>query len=88
MKLNDPFGRMERKREVEYEALRTTLRESGINNPEKARELIRDSRQRFYKNRWNRSRFFSTGSACVSPNLSCRPLLHAAYTGDVLQIPC
>lgn len=49
MKLNDPFGRMERKHEAEYEAMRTSLRKSGINNPIKARELIRESKERIYK---------------------------------------
>lgn len=49
MKLNDPFGRMERKHQAGYESMRTTLRNSGVNSPEAAREIISKSKDRIYK---------------------------------------
>ena len=49
MKLNDPFGRMARRRETEYEAMKSSLYKNGINTPAKARKLLRDSRERIYK---------------------------------------
>ncbi len=49
MNMNDPFGRMSRRREAEYESMKTSLRKNGINTPEKARKLIVESRKRINK---------------------------------------
>ena len=49
MNMNDPFGRLARRRQTEYEAMKTSLQKSGIDTPEKARELVRESRERIYK---------------------------------------
>ena len=49
MNINDPFGRMERRRQADYETMRTSLRNNGIDTPEKARKLVQESRERIYK---------------------------------------
>lgn len=49
MKMNDPFGRMERKQQADYDDMVSSLRKNGINTPEKARELIRKSREKIFK---------------------------------------
>lgn len=46
MKLNDPFGRMERRHQTGYEAMRKSLERAGITTPEAAREIIRQSQKR------------------------------------------
>ena len=46
MKLNDPFGRLELRHQKGYETMRDTMRSSGIDTPEAAREVIRDARKR------------------------------------------
>ena len=45
MKLNDPFGRMERRHQQGYESMRSMLRERGVDAPEAARELITRTRK-------------------------------------------
>ncbi len=49
MKLNDPFGRMERRHQLGYETMRDAMRRSGIDTPEAAREIIKQARQRALK---------------------------------------
>ncbi len=49
MKLNDPFGRMERRHKAGYEAMRASLLRGGIESPQAARELIKQSRNRAVK---------------------------------------
>ena len=49
MKLNDPFGRMERRHQVGYEALRDSLHRNKIFTEEGARKLIRDTKMRALK---------------------------------------
>lgn len=44
MKLNDPFGRMEKRHQLGYQSMRDTMRHSGIDTPEAAREVIHQSR--------------------------------------------
>lgn len=39
MKLNDPFGRMARRREREYESLKQALQKAGMTDKQKAEEL-------------------------------------------------
>lgn len=46
MKFNDPFGRMERRHQAGYEAMRDSLRRGNITSPEAAREIIRQSQKR------------------------------------------
>ena len=46
MNLNDPFGRLASKRQKEYESLRDTLKEKGLNNREDAQTLLQKLRQR------------------------------------------
>ena len=46
MNLTDPFGRMESRRQKEYESLSSTLREAGVDTKEQAEELIVDARRR------------------------------------------
>lgn len=49
MKLNDPFGRMERRHQVGYEALRDSLHRNKIFTEEGARKIIRDTKMRALK---------------------------------------
>lgn len=49
MKLNDPFGRMENRHQLGYESMRDTMRNSGINTPGEAWEVIRQSKKRAQK---------------------------------------
>jgi hypothetical protein len=46
MNLNDPFGRLESKKQKEYESLRDSLKEKGLNNREDAQALIQTLRKR------------------------------------------
>lgn len=49
MKLNDPFGRMESRHQQGYETMRETLRNSGIDTPEGALEVIKQIKKRALK---------------------------------------
>ena len=49
MKLNDPFGRMANRHQLGYESMRDTMRNSGIDTPDKAREVINQSKKRALK---------------------------------------
>lgn len=49
MKLNDPFGRMENRHKLGYESMRETMRNSGIDTPDKAWEAVKQSRRRALK---------------------------------------
>ncbi len=46
MKLNDPFGRMEKRNQIAYEAIRDSMRRGGIDTPQAAREVISRTRKR------------------------------------------
>jgi len=46
MKLNDPFGRLESQHQTGYESTRDSMQNSGIDTPEAAKELIRQSKKR------------------------------------------
>lgn len=43
MKLDDPFGRMQRRDEAEYEALKAALAKAGARNAEDARRVLGQS---------------------------------------------
>ena len=49
MKLNDPFGRMEKRHQVGYEAVRDSLNRGNIDTVEGARRIIKDTRKRALK---------------------------------------
>ena len=49
MKLNDPFGRLESRHQLGYESMRDTLRNSGIDTPQAAQEVIDKSKKRGLK---------------------------------------
>jgi hypothetical protein len=49
MKLNDPFGRMELRHQTGYESMRNTLRDSHIDTPQAAHEVIRQTKKRAMK---------------------------------------
>ncbi|MEW8626208.1 MAG: hypothetical protein AB2551_10675 [Candidatus Thiodiazotropha sp.] len=49
MKLNDPFGRMERRHQLGYEMMRDALREAGIETPGEARDAISKAWKRGFK---------------------------------------
>ncbi len=49
MKLSDPFGRMESRHQRGYESMRDMLRNNGINTPEAALAIIRQSKERAQK---------------------------------------
>jgi hypothetical protein len=49
MKLNDPFGRLESRHQVGYESMRDSMRRGGIDNPQAAREVIRQSKKHAFK---------------------------------------
>ena len=46
MNINDPFGRMASKHQKEYDALRESFTNMGINTPEAAQELIEKLKKR------------------------------------------
>ena len=46
MNLNDPFGRLQSKRQKEYESLRDSLKEIGLNNLEDAQALLEKLKDR------------------------------------------
>lgn len=46
MKLNDPFGRLERRHQAGYEAMRASLRQAGIDTPQAVRAIIAQAWQR------------------------------------------
>ena len=46
MNLKDPFNRLSRREQNEYQALREQLRGIGIDSEEKANELLRQSRHK------------------------------------------
>lgn len=46
MKLNDPFGRMEKRNQIAYEAIRDSLRRGNIDTPQAARDVITRTRKR------------------------------------------
>lgn len=46
MKLNDPFGRMERRHQVSYLAVRDSLQRGGVDTEEAALRVIKDTRMR------------------------------------------
>jgi hypothetical protein len=49
MRLNDPFGRMEKRHQAGYQSMRDGLRRGGINSPEAAMDLIRQTQKRALK---------------------------------------
>ncbi len=57
MDINDPFGRMKRRHQTGYEALRGSLTRSNIDTEEGARKIIRDTKMRALK--------FVVGAAAV-----------------------
>ncbi len=49
MKLNDPFGRMERRHQVGYEAVRDSLNRNNVKTVDGARKIIQDTKMRAVK---------------------------------------
>lgn len=49
MKLNDPFGRLERRHQVGYETVRDSLNRNNIDTVEGARTIIKDTKKRALK---------------------------------------
>ncbi|MGI9537631.1 MAG: hypothetical protein ACR2PB_11210 [Desulfocapsaceae bacterium] len=49
MKLNDPFGRMERRHQVGYEAVRDSMFRNNIDTVTGARTIIKDTKKRAFK---------------------------------------
>jgi uncharacterized membrane protein len=49
MKINDPFGRMESRHQQGYESVRDTMRNSSIDTPSAALEVIKQSKKRALK---------------------------------------
>lgn len=49
MKINDPFGRLERKHQAGYEAMRDSLHKAGVRTESAALELMQASEQRIMK---------------------------------------
>jgi len=49
MKLNDPFGRMERRHQMAYETMCEAMRRSGVNTEQAAHEIIRQAKDRAMK---------------------------------------
>jgi hypothetical protein len=60
MNLNDPFGRLAVRHQNGYETMRDTMRRGGINTPEEALEVIRQSKKRAWK-------FIAAGLAVFLP---------------------
>lgn len=49
MKLNDPFGRMERRHQVGYEVVKDSMVRNNIDTAEAARGIIKDTKKRALK---------------------------------------
>ncbi len=49
MKFNDPFGRVEHRHQIGYESMRDSMRRAGIDTPQAAREIIKQSKKRALK---------------------------------------
>jgi hypothetical protein len=49
MNINDPFGRMAKRHQTGYESIRASLQQAGINTPEAAREIMRQTNIRSLK---------------------------------------
>ncbi len=49
MKINDPFGRLERRHQIGYEAVRDSMARNNIDTPEAARGVIKDTKKRALK---------------------------------------
>ena len=49
MRLSDPFGRLESRHQAGYETMRDTLRNSGVDTPKAAREIIAQAKKRAIK---------------------------------------
>lgn len=60
MKLNDPFGRMERRHQMAYETMCDAMRRSGIDTEQAAHEVIRQAKSRAMK-------FFGIGVLVLLP---------------------
>jgi hypothetical protein len=45
MKLDDPFGRMQRRDEADYEALKAALKRAGVRNADGARRVLAQSQR-------------------------------------------
>ena len=48
MKFNDPFGRMANRHKLGYESMRDTMRESGVDSPKAALEVVAQSKKRAF----------------------------------------
>ena len=49
MNINDPFGRLERRHQISYEAVRDSLSRNQVDTAEAARKIIRDTKIRALK---------------------------------------
>lgn len=49
MKINDPFGRLERRHQIGYEVVRDSMLRNNIDTPEAARRIMRDTKKRAWK---------------------------------------
>ena len=49
MKLNDPFGRMERRHQIGYESMRDALKKADVDTVVKAQKVIDSSQKRLMK---------------------------------------
>ena len=49
MKLNDPFGRMEKKHQAAYQMMREAMRNGGVTTVEAAQDVIKRSKNRTFK---------------------------------------
>ena len=49
MNINDPFGRLARRHQLGYEAVRDSMVRNNINTPEAARGIIKDTKKRALK---------------------------------------
>ncbi len=77
MKLNDPFGRMEKRNQIAYEAIRDSMRRGGIDTPQAARDVIGRTRKRSMT-------FLATGLAISLPLILLVPKAIPAVIGLLL----
>lgn len=73
MKLNDPFGRMARRREREYESLKQALLKAGMTDEQKARDLMDNLAKRS-----------KTGLMVIVPIVAVLALLFREYAVFIL----
>jgi len=72
MKLNDPFGRLEKRNQANYEMMRDAMKKGGVTTEQAAQEIITTSKNRALK-------FLAVVLAALLIAMAFKPHLWAAF---------